>query len=388
MRVLIVHNQLWAHYKSKLFSEIDQAIRERDPSDELLVAQIALYEASRKAMQGDASITYNYPYQVLFERSLDQVGFRERRKALLRVFQEYQPDVLNITGYFDWAQILLMFYARSKGIPVVLSSESSSADHQRSPWKERVKKLIVNRANAFFCFGKTSAEYLESLGVAPAAIRVRNAAVIDEQLIRQRFDDAKKAQLDANGQPVSRKFVYVGRLASEKNLGTLLRAFAHVAGRPGADWQLLLVGDGPERATLESLASELEISDRVLFAGGFPWYQVPGWLAQSDVLVLPSQSEPWGLVVNEAMVCGMPVIVSRTCGCVADLVKDHLNGFTFDHAKQQELEAHLWFFIQNPGRISEMGRESLKLVAPFASAPVAAQMADAYRSLAGKHLGA
>jgi len=385
MRVLIVHNQLWAHYKSKLFSEIDLAMKLANPADELLVAQIALYEASRKAMQNDDTIAYQYPYRVLFERSLDEVSFSERRKALFKTFDEYQPNVLNITGYFDWAQVLLMFYARWKGVKVVLSSESSSADHNRSPLKELIKKMIMKGAHAFFCFGKTSADYLESLGVEKASIKVRNAAVIDESVIRQRFDEARE-NLPAN--PVSRKFAYVGRLAAEKNLPMLIRAFANIPQKAGSDWQLLLVGDGPERSDLEKLANKLGIADKVIFAGGMPWYQVPGWLAQSDVLILPSKSEPWGLVVNEAMVCGMPVIVSQTCGCAADLVQHGVNGFTFNHAAQPDLEKHLNFFIQNPDRIAGMGRESLKLIAPFASGPVAAQMVNAYRELAGKRKGA
>ncbi|MBO9614816.1 MAG: glycosyltransferase family 4 protein [Dyadobacter sp.] len=383
MRVLIVHNQLWAHYKSKLFSEINFAIRQANPADELLVAQIALYEASRKVMQNDDAITYDYPYQVLFERSLDQVSFGERRKALFSVFNEYRPDVLNITGYFDWAQVLLMFYARAKGVKVVISSESSSADHNRAGWKEAIKKVIVGRANAFFCFGKTSAEYLESLGVAKSAIKVRNAAVIDEQVIRQRYDEAKK-ELNVAAKPNTRKFVYVGRLAPEKNLETFIRAFSQVVKQTGSDWQLLLVGGGPEKENLENLVTDSGVADKVIFAGGFPWYQVPDWLAQSDVLVLPSQSEPWGLVVNEAMVCGMPVIVSETCGCAGDLVRDGVNGFTFNHAHQAELEKQLTYFIQNPHRIAGMGQESLKLIAPFASGPVAAQMAETYRDLAAK----
>lgn len=385
MRVLIVHNQLWAHYKSKLFSEIDRAIKRADPADELLVAQIALYEASRKVMQNDDTIIYDYPYKVLFERCLDQVSFGERREALFRIFNEYRPDVLNITGYFDWAQVLLMFYARWKGVKVVISSESSSADHNRSAWKEWIKKMIVGRANAFFCFGKTSANYLESLGVAKSAIKVQNAAVIDEQVIRNRYDEAKKglpAQTTTNA--VSRKFVYVGRLAAEKNLAILMQAFSNVVKQTGSDWKLLFVGDGPERGKLERLAAEAGIAGQVIFAGGFPWYQVPGWLAQSDVLVLPSKSEPWGLVVNEAMVCGMPVVVSQTCGCAGDLVRNGVNGFTFDHSRQDELEEHLTFFIRNPDRIAGMGQESLKLIAPFASGPVATQMVAAYHELAAR----
>lgn len=380
MRVLVVHNQLWAHYKSRLFSEIHRAFKENYPGSDFLVIQIALYEASRSVMQSDDTITYEYPYQVLFQRSLDQVSFKERRAALFAAFDAYKPTVLNITGYFDPAQVLLMFYARSKGVKVVLSSESSSADNSRSFLKEFLKKLIVNRANAFFCFGKTSAEYLESLGVKPSQIPVRNAAVIDEEVVSSRYYAGK--QENVNIARVAR-FVFVGRLAPEKNLETLLRAFANVAPVDAAlwPWELMLIGDGPERSALENLTTELQLNHKVLFMGGFPWYKVPDMLVHCDVLVLPSKSEPWGLVVNEAMVCGLPVIVSKNCGCVADLVENGVNGFTFDPDRQQELETAMTFFIKNLDKIAELGRESRRLVAPFSSTQVARQMADCYHNL-------
>lgn len=380
MRVLVVHNQLWAHYKSRLFSEIHRAFKENYPDSDFLVIQIALYEASRSVMQSDDTITYDYPYQVLFQRSLDQVSFKERRAALFAAFDAYKPTVLNITGYFDPAQVLLMFYARTKGVKVVLSSESSSADNSRSFTKEFLKKLIVNRANAFFCFGKTSAEYLESLGVKPAQIPVRNAAVIDEEVVSSRYHAGK--QENVNIARVAR-FVFVGRLAPEKNLETLLRAFAKVVPLDAAlwPWELMFIGDGPERSSLEKLTKELQLEHKVLFMGGLPWYKVPDMLVHCDVLVLPSKSEPWGLVVNEAMVCGLPVIVSKNCGCVADLVENGVNGFTFDPNSQQELETAMTFFIRNLDKIAVFGQASRQLIAPFSSTQVARQMADCYHNL-------
>jgi glycosyltransferase involved in cell wall biosynthesis len=84
----------------------------------------------------------------------------------------------------------------------------------------------------------------------------------------------------------------------------------------------------------------------------------------------------------------MPVIVSETCGCAGDLVRNGVNGFTFDHSRQAELEDHLSFFIRNPDRLPGMGQESLKLIAPFASGPVAMQMAAVYRELAARRPGA
>lgn len=384
MRILVIHNQLWAHYKSKLFSEINNCLKEKHPESTFLVVHIALYEASRSSMQDEDNFQYVYPYQVLFNRSLDQVGFKERFSALIKAFNEFQPTVLNVTGYFDWAQILLMIYARTKGVKIVLSSESSSADNNRSALKEKLKSWIVNQADAFFCFGKTSADYLISLGVKPVQIAVNNAAVIDEDIIKANFDLAKQEdkiipELTNN----KHNFVFVGRLAPEKNLEMLIRAFVALQENiPAANhWGLIFVGDGPSRLNLEKLAKESLYSGQIIFAGGFPWHKVPAWLAKSDVLVLPSLSEPWGLVVNEAMVCGMPVIVSKNCGCAVDLLENGKNGFTFDPKEQQELENSLRFFIHNPGKIISMGLESKRLIQRFSSKKVASEMVNCYRNL-------
>ena len=141
------------------------------------------------------------------------------------------------------------------------------------------------------------------------------------------------------------------------------------------------MGDGPARQKLELLSGTFFSDNRITFVGGFPWYKVPDWLAASDILVLPSKSEPWGLVVNEAMVCGMPVIVSEKCGCAEDLVINHQNGFTFDPDSQQELETAMLFFTQHPEKIASTGQESLKLIQPFSSKNVAREMVACYERL-------
>jgi len=382
MRVLVIHNQLWAHYKSKLFSEIHQYLRKTEPESVFSVVHIALHEASRSVMKDDESFKYEYPYEVLFNRSLDSVGFKERLSALFKAFHQYQPTVLNVTGYFDYAQVILMIYARMKGVKIVLSSESSTLDHNRSAVKENIKSWIVNRADAFFCFGKSSADYLLSLGIKNSQIAVRHAAVIDEDVIKGNFDNAKNLIAIEKSFETTRRFVYVGRLAEEKNLELLIEAFKAVKKSSGKNnWELLLVGDGPARKTLERLSGDHILNNSITFAGGHPWYKVPEWLAKSDVLILPSKSEPWGLVVNEAMVCAMPVIVSEKCGCVDDLVVNKENGFIFNPDNQKELENAMQFFVEHPELIESMGKQSIKLIQPFSSKNVAREMVACYKSL-------
>ena len=379
MRILVVHNQLWAHYKSNLFQEVYNTLCETGQGKGFKVAQIGLYEASRAKMVDNAGPVYEYPYEVLFQKSLDEVAFLPRLTRLFRIYNQFKPTVLNITGYFDWAQIVLMLYARITGVKVVLSSESSGNDKLRSAFKEKLKALLVNRANAFFCFGKTSVDYLLSLGVPEEKIAVRHGAVIDETVIFNAYSKAREMR-KIDTLP-GKSFIYVGRLAPEKNLLTLLKAFQESCSYATSDWRLTLVGDGPSRSELEEYVQSAGCSDRIHFTGGLPWYKVPEWLAKSDVLVLPSLSEPWGLVVNEAMVCGMPVIVSDRCGCAEDLVKNGKNGFIFDPTDGKQLQECMSFFILNPDRIPSFGKHSMELILPFNTRKIAREMVACYKSL-------
>lgn len=380
MRILIVHNQLWAHYKSVLFEAIQNTILDQSSSTTLLVAQIALYEKSRESMLGSTNLDeYEYPYKVLFNRSLDSVGTLERTTALFREFFMYKPDVLNITGYFDIAQVLLMMYARCVGVKVIISSESSIADKARSPFKEALKKLILGRANAFFCFGTSTVTYLRTLGIPSNKILVRKAAVVDNTRIRSRFLAATASTKSAH----THNFIYVGRLAVEKNLQTLLSAYKDslAMAHGSSTWGLILVGEGPERATLEAYVKEHSLTN-VSFVGGVPWQEVPKSLARASVLILPSYSEPWGLVVNEAMVCGMPVIVSENCGCVSDLVEPSGNGFIFDPTNKNALMEAMNYCINHPQELPKFGDRSREIIKSFSPQSVAIEMVKAYHQLA------
>ncbi len=381
MRILLIHNQLWAHYKAILFEEIQHELSLNYPKSVFLVAQIALYEASRANMQASAEAPeFDYPYQVLYPRSLDTVSLWERIKGLFKTFHSIRPDVLTITGYYDWAQVLLLVYAKARGKKVVISVESSQMDRQRSKAKEFIKRVILRLTDGFFCFGTSSVNYLITLGVPSHKIAVRRAAVVDNTRISQRYDKARKTP---GFRPEGRRnFIYVGRLAPEKNLLMLLEAFkVAIRNDRMVGWGLILVGDGPERVPLEEFVIKNELNKLVQFTGGVGWQAVPDYLAQADVLILPSFSEPWGLVVNEALVCGMPVIVSHKCGCAADLVSSGENGFLFDPADQRALMDAMRYYANYPAEIIRHGAVSERIIAPFSPAQVASEMVEYYQSL-------
>jgi glycosyltransferase involved in cell wall biosynthesis len=141
---------------------------------------------------------------------------------------------------------------------------------------------------------------------------------------------------------------------------------------------LVLLGEGDQKANLQQLAQNVQ---NVYFEAGVPWFEVAEYLALVDVLVLPSESEPWGLVVNEAMICGLPVLVSEPSGCVEDLVQAGQNGFTFNPHQKQDLVDKMRFFTQNPEKLTQMGEASRQIVALFEPEKVAHEMLEGIKKL-------
>lgn len=383
MRILIVHNMLWAHYKSSVFQALQQLVDQRNDLS-IFVLQIARNERSRAGLESAAdetTPTYRYNYELLFDRYLEDISFRERAQALLRHAKAYRPDVINLTGYYDPAQLLLLVWAKVNGIKVVMQNESTAADQQRGGWKEQVKRWVFSRCDGFFCFGSQAANYVIQFGVSPTKILLRKNAVDNNALwsVYERALPRRSQQQQALGLRPN-NFVFVGRLVQEKNLPMLLSTFAEARkqSKNGADWGVILLGDGAEKANLIQYVNTLGLDEQVTLLPGRPWFRVPEVLALSNVLVLPSRSEPWGLVVNEAMACGLPVLVSDRCGCAVDLVHNGQNGFVFDPDQPTQLTHHLVQFMDNSVDVNQMGLAAKQFIAPYAPEAVAREMLDGF----------
>ncbi|MBD2704537.1 glycosyltransferase family 4 protein [Spirosoma sp. BT702] len=388
MRILIVHNLLWAHYKSAVFQALQRLVDQRTGCS-VHVLQIARNERSRAGLEATANDpyapTYQYDYELLFDRFLDDIPLKERALALLRRARAYRPDVISLTGYYDPAQILLLIWAKLNRVKVILQNESTETDHQRGGWKEVLKEWIFGRCDGFFCFGSQSADYLIRLGVPAHKILLRKSAV-DNDSLRAAYERALRTRTQTQEslglQP--HNFIFVGRLISAKNLPTLVTSFANAQKQStmGKNWGLIFLGDGPEKESLQQQTQKLVLIDSVHFLPGRPWFQVPDVLALSDILVLPSLSEPWGLVVNEAMVCGLPVIVSDRCGCVPDLVRDGQTGFIFDPDQPDLLTQLLRRFMDETVDVASMSEAARERIAPYSPEAVAQEMLNGFMKIA------
>lgn len=254
--------------------------------------------------------------------------------ALTRNLDELQPTAVILPGYGSPVARAAVRWCRRNQRGAVMIIESQERDQPRRWWKEWIKRRVVRAADTAFCGGITHAAYAAKLGMTPDRIFSGYSAV-DNQAWAAAAARARVQPSPAHGP----YFVAVGRFIAKKNFVGLIDAFARFKRTPGHQaWQLALVGDGPERPNLESALRAHGLERDVVLPGYADLDGTARWLAHAAAFVLPSaQAEQWGLVVNEAMACGLPVVVSQICGCADDLVEEGRTGFRFDPKNQDRL---------------------------------------------------
>lgn len=374
-RVLIIHPVLWSHYKAKVLTEL-YSLCVKDGVAFKALQLASNWEGGRKLGGADAKI-HRYPYKLLFDRNLESIPFRDRLLSQIKEVLAYKPSLLVLPGYSDFSHWILLLVSKVfLKLKVIVAIDSTVKDRPRVYWKEMLKQVFVRSCDAAFCYGTASSAYAETLGMHKGRIYIRFQAT-DNDTIKAVFETAKRTRqnLIPRYKVKNRNFIFVGRLSPEKNLSVLLLSFksAVESCKALSDWGLILVGDGPQRGELESLVHKNDIPN-VFFLGGKAWDQVPIFYALSDVFVLPSITEPWGLVVNEAMLCGLPVAVSNTVGASYNLVRDGENGFRFSPHNQEELSSVLQKFMSDKVDIQGMGKKSEEIIKDYTPEIAAAQM--------------
>lgn len=291
-----------------------------------------------------------------YERSDVNLMCRDLRITLEKIM----PDVVAIAGYSEKPMRVAASWARQRDRKVVLMSETTAWDKQRHRVLEVAKRLWIRRfVDEAFVGGTPHVEYALSIGLSREHIWTGYDVVDNGYFSR----NALELRNSLPQEP--RSFLFVGRLAPEKNVETLLHAFRRYKdATDAADWDLVIVGDGPSAASLRGLANALGLLD-VRWAGFTLVDELPQRYAEASCFVLPSTKEPWGLVVNEAMASGLPVLISKACGSATDLVQEGINGFTFDPKSPDELASLMRLISQEPTDVVRMGRESIDIIGGY-----------------------
>ena len=251
-------------------------------------------------------------------------------RHLWALLEELQPDaVLAAPVAFPEGAVPIR-WCKAHGKVVVVMDDVRSQDVVRSWFVEMVKRSVYQNVDAMLVPAPSHAESFLRWGVPRERIFFGLDVVDNDWFAEQVAELRSKAdELRLRYRLPRRFFLGIGRQVAVKHWHSLIAAYGQYRREAsGRAWDLVLVGDGLERQRLETQVAEGDIQG-VLFAPFCSQEDLCVYYALAEALVLPSSNETWGLVVNEAMASGLPVLVSNRCGCAATLVREGKNGWTF-----------------------------------------------------------
>jgi len=295
-------------------------------------------------------------------------GSAERAGLLVRKLDLVRPDgVFFMGGYSSFELLHALKWCKSNRVAAILLSESKEDDCERKWWKESVKSGLLGNFDAAVTGGTVHKQYLMSLGVPEERIFC-GYDIIDNDFFSRCAAKVRESASDAS--QVFRLplpfFLVVCRLDEKKNLFRLLQAYRDYRQHtPRKPWSLVIVGGGFLEEELKSCAGKMHC-EGILWAGYVSWQHLPWYYGLSSAFILPSTTEQWGLVVNEAMASGLPVLVSKTAGCRYELVKDGENGYLFDPYDVGEIaNAMLRMTTLTEEQRQAMARRSRQIIAEW-----------------------
>ena len=222
----------------------------------------------------------------------------------------YRPDAI-VTSEMGWRTMVALAYGLLTRVPVwVMIEVSLHSERHCGRLRSMARALILRLTRGWIAVGECTAEYLASLKVPTSRV-----TTIQNTVDERPFRAVRRLPRTANQKPVA---LCAGQLVPRKGVGLLLEALATLA-RRGIEVELLIAGDGPERPWLEERAKQLHLTG-VSFLGRRTTDELAGLFRRADFLVFPTLEDVWGLVVNEALWSGLPVLASRYAGCAKELL--------------------------------------------------------------------
>lgn len=271
-----------------------------------------------------------FPSTILFPgETLERVSKVQLYTRLKDYIGRVKPSIVFTSLYASFPMAYLAIATLFHGGRAVVMADSTRLDHARNWVKEKIKSIALLPYSGVFVSGLRAKEYIQSLGMPQQNI-VCGVDVVDNRAISSHIvlsSSSKKQNL-----------ICVARLSPEKNLFRLIDAYALYKHKYSGENPLTLYicGSGPLENRVRQHAQRVGGSG-VNIVGFVQQPELYSWFGRARALILPSISEPWGLVVNEAMAAGLPVLVSEKCGCVPELVQPDKTGWSFNPEDIEEM---------------------------------------------------
>lgn len=298
------------------------------------------------------------------------LSFEERDDVELvrKEIKEWNPDIIVTSG---WASAAYRSAIQSLGAErpaTMMAIDTPWKGTSHGLWTRLRHRRFLRSIDSVMVAGERSWQFARHLGFD------------ERQLFRGTYgwDDSVQSPR-RSGRRLDRRFVYVGRLAEEKGLHTLLAAYRIYRSSVADPWSLTICGGGP----LEHLLGNEDVD----FRGFVQPIDLPSVLAEADVFLLPSHFEPWGVALAEAMGAGLPAIATEACGAAIDLIRSHWNGLLVPAGRIPELAEALHWFHDNAQDLQKMGQCAMSSAEPFSASNWAVRWRAALSTVLRHHTG-
>ncbi len=373
---VVLLSEMLQPYRVPVFN----ALAERDDL-EFHVLLLSIIEANREWDVPFSRCRFEYtvlPSRDIYIHSLDW-GLHFN-KGVTENLDRLNPDVIVGTGYSSPTLWIAQHWAKKHKRGYVLWSGSTEASSRlQNPLMKAMKRLFIRRCDAFLTYGSEATRTIANLGASPDRIVTGcNTVDIDD------FARITEAARNSTDFPAWRQkfpqriILFVGQMIERKGVADLLAAFRRVQ---TPDAGLILVGNGP---LLEEYKNQTRDLKNVFWEGYVQSSEMGPYLAAADVLVMPSLIEVWGLVVNEAMAAGVPVIATTCSGSTRDLIEDGKNGYGFTAGDVNQLSGLLESVIKEPSRWESMGQEAALRIRSCSPTHYGAKLREAAQIASGR----
>jgi glycosyltransferase involved in cell wall biosynthesis len=274
-----------------------------------------------------------------------------------------KPDAALITGWHFWGMVQAFICLKASNIPIILRMDSNSL-RQRNFILTLIYRKFSSWVDVCLYVGKRNHDFYKKLGIGDERL-IRSPHVVDNHFFHANsklaMSNFYKLRAKWNIPEKSFCFLFSGKLQAKKRPLDLLIALGEAIILSSQQIHLLIVGTGPLEKECQQFSDINNLP--VSFVGFLNQSVMPNAYAVSNCIVLPSdQGETWGLVINEAMACGLPAIVSDHVGCVPDLVFDGITGYSYKCGDVGELAKKIAYMANNIELAKDMGRNAQQLV--------------------------
>ena len=303
-------------------------------------------------------------------------GFIYVSPGIIQPLLQYKPNVVFVSGFSLWTLLLLLSKPIGRWKVVVMYDGSSpTVDYLDAPMRLAFRKLMTHAIDGFITNSAAGKNYLtQSLKADPRRVFSRPYQVPDSRALLQQTEQAA-----IDGLPLqSPVFLFVGQIIPRKGIQVLLEACQQLKAQGETSFTLLVIGEGSQQEDLQEYCKANALDAHVRWLGRVEYGDLGAYFQRSDVFILPTLEDVWGMVVLEAMALGKPILCSKQAGA-SELVVDGKNGYLIDPQDANAIAAAMLQFIQHPERIEAMGKRSQELIAqhtPEAAAQFLAEVTD------------